>query len=262
MMDGILIVCFGTTHLDSWEKTYGAIFRDAREKYPGVPVYEAVTSGVIRKKLAETGRKTQDVVSALQRMGEAGISRVLVLTTFVIAGIEYDRLLEDCRRAAPQFAALSVLPPLLDCPAGLEQAAKAVLSRQGEIREDTALVLLGHGTGHRGDFAYPALECAFRELGEERVLVGTVEGYQGLASVRRRLAKLRPQKVLLRPFLFTAGDHAKNDMAGEGEGSWRTALTRDGCQVDCILEGLGEIPAIRKMFLDRIRAAAYNNSTG
>ena len=57
-MDGILIVCFGTTHLDSWEKTYGAIFRDAREKYPGVPIYEAVTSGVIRKKLAETGKKT------------------------------------------------------------------------------------------------------------------------------------------------------------------------------------------------------------
>ena len=113
MMDGILIVCFGTTHLDSWEKTYGAIFRDAREKYPGVPIYEAVTSGVIRKKLAETGKKTWDVISALQRMGEAGISRVLVLTTFVIAGIEYDRLLEDCRRAAPQFAALSVLPPLL-----------------------------------------------------------------------------------------------------------------------------------------------------
>lgn len=261
-MDGILIAGFGTTHRDGWERTYGAFLRDVREKWPGVPVWEAVTSGIIRRKLAQRGEETRDVPSALREMAGEGRTKILVLPTFVIAGVEYHRLLEDCREAAASFAALTVAPPLLDCPAGLERAAKAVLDRQGPLPEDAALVLLGHGTGHRGDFAYPALESAFRELGEERALVGTVEGSLGLAGVRRRLKKLRPKRVILRPFLFVAGDHAKNDMAGEGEGSWKTALASDGFRVECVLEGLGEIPAIREMILDINGREAYNNSTG
>lgn len=248
-MNGILIANFGTSHRDSWEKTYGAIARDVRERWPGIPVYEAVTSGIIRRKLVKDGIEAEDVPEALRRMAKDGVTRALVLPTFVIWGIEYHRLLEGCKEAAPLFEELRAAPPLLDRPASLEAAAKAVLARQGPLPEGTALVLLGHGTDHRGDFAYPALEAAFRGLGHKNVLVGTVEGYLGQESARERLAELRPERVILRPFLITAGDHAKNDMAGEGEGSWKSVLTREGYQVECVLEGLGEIPGIREMFL-------------
>ena len=251
-MKGILLADFGTSHPDSWEKTYGAIARDAREKWPGTPVYEAVTSGMIRRKLAQRGVETRDVPAALRQMAEDGVTDVRVLPTFVIGGIEYGRLAEECRAAAGRFGSLTVAPPLLDCPARLEKAARAVLDRQRALPEGSVLVLLGHGTDHRGDFAYPALEAAFREMGRRDVLVGTVEGYLGLESIRRRLGELRPcpGRVILRPFLITAGDHAKNDMAGEGADSWRSVLMRDGFAVECVLEGLGEIPAIREMLLD------------
>ncbi len=258
-MQGVLIASFGTSHRDSREKTYGAMLQEARERWPHLPVREAVTSGIIRGKLAREGMAALDVPSALGQMAAEGVTQVMVLPTFVIDGREYGRLLEDCRKTAAPFEGLTLAPPLLNSPAGLEAAAKVVLDRQGPLPEDTALVLLGHGTGHRGDFAYPALESVFRELGHPWVLVGTVEGYQGLAGVCCRLGELspRPSRVVLRPFLFTAGDHAKNDMAGEGEGSWKNVLVREGYRVECVLEGLGELPGIRALLLDQDRDGAY-----
>ncbi len=257
-MKGILLANFGTSHPDSREKTYGAIAREAGEKWPGLPLYSAVTSGKIRKKMARSGQEARDVPSALRQMAEEGVTEALVLPTFVIGGIEYEHLAGDCRAAAPLFRSLTLAPPLLDRPASLEQAAKAVLAHQGPLPEGTVLVLLGHGTDHQGDFAYPALEAAFRELGRRDVLVGTVEGYLGLESVCRRLGERhpRPERVVLRPFLITAGDHVKNDMAGEEAGSWRSVLTGEGYAVECVLEGLGEIPAIREMLLAPTRRSA------
>ena len=250
--NGILIANFGTTVAETWEKALEPIAGEVRARCPDVPVYEAVTSPTIRRVLAARGREVPDVSAALERMAADGVEGVTVLPTFIIAGREYERLVLECGRRAEKFRSFRLAPPLLDRPGDLVWAAQAVLERQGPLPEDTALVLVGHGTDHRGDFAYGALDCVFRELGRPDVFVATVEGYLGLEGLKKRLGEYAPKRVILRPFLLTAGEHARSDMAGERADSWKSVLTAAGYGVDCVLEGLGELPAIRRMFLERL----------
>ena len=63
-------------------------------------------------------------------------------------------------------------------------------------------------------------------------------------------------RVVCLPLMVVAGDHAKNDLAGEEADSWRSMLTARGYQVRCILEGLGENPAIRAIFVRHAKEAA------
>lgn len=250
-MTGILIASFGTAVTGRLEATLGAVERDAVKKWPEAKVYRAFTSGMVRRKLAQSGIEVEDVPSALRRMAAEGVTRAVVKNTFVMAGREYTRLAEDCKERAALFQSLELSPPLLDHPGDLTAAARLVLERHPAPSEDTALVLVGHGTGHRGDFAYSALDCALREMGREDVFVATIEGGSGLDGLRRRLRKYAPRRVVLRPLLMTVGDHAVSDIAGEGEGSWKSVLAADGYEVSCVLEGLAEIPGIREYILAR-----------
>ena len=81
--------------------------------------------------------------------------------------------------------------------------------------------------------------------------MSTLEGYPTLRTVKAQLRSLKARRVRLVPLLFVAGNHAKNDIAGE----WKEALEKEGLQVDCRLEGLGEIPEIQDLYLSHIRSA-------
>lgn len=255
MKDGILIASFGTTAPGAYQRTMGVLTREVRRRWPGAVVREAVTSPTVRRRLAERGEARPDVSAALRQLAAEGVDRAAVLAAFVMPGIEYHRLAEDCRQAAGELGEPAVSAPLLDCPADLFDTAAAVLERHPDLPPDTALVLMGHGTGHRGDFAYSALDSAFRELGHGNVFVATVEGAFGLESLARRLREHAPRRVILRPLLLVAGEHVQRDMAGEEAGSWRSRLAAAGYRVECIPEGLGELPGIRRLFLRRLEAA-------
>lgn len=250
-MKGILIASFGTTAAETLERTIGAVERAAAERWPGMPVYRAFTSPTVRRKLGEQGLPVEDVPAALGRMAAEGIDEAEVKNTFVMAGLEYHRLLEDCRGVAGSFRSLTVSPPLLDSPGDIAAVARLLLERHRDLPEDTALVLMGHGTGHRGDFAYGALDCAFRDLGRQDVFVATIEGGNGIGGLLRRLAACNLRRVVLRPLLMTVGDHVKNDMQGEQPGSWKNRLAAEGFRVSCLPEGLAELPSIRDYILGR-----------
>ena len=119
---------------------------------------------------------------------------------------------------------------------------------------------MGHGTEHFANAAYCQLSYMFHDQGRPDVLVGTVEGYPGLEQVLRRLEE-RPQvrKVVLRPLMVVAGDHAKNDLAGDEEGSWKRRIQAAGYETACVLSGLGERPEVRALF---VRHALEAEETG
>ena len=100
------------------------------------------------------------------------------------------------------------------------------------------------------------MEYAFHDLGRTDVIVGTVEGYPDFAAVLRRL-KERPavKEVELRPLMTVAGDHAKNDLAGDEDDSWKNVLEGLGYRVNCVLTGLGEYPQVRALFVEHARQA-------
>lgn len=255
MKKGILTVSFGTSHLDTLERTIGEVERDIQRQFPDCGVYRAFTSGMIIRKLEKTEHMKIDTVKeALERMAGDGIEQVVVQPTHIINGIENDRMMEDLMENMGKFRSIRVGKPLLSSVDDYKKAIHGVMA-ETPLAEDEVLILMGHGTEHHANAAYPTLEYTFHALGYSNVLVGTVESFPELKNVMDKLEISGVKKVVLMPFMLVAGDHAKNDMAG-GEDSWKSRLEEEGYQVRVIMKGLGELEGIRRIFLEHIEAAA------
>ena len=255
MKKGILVVSFGTSHLDTMEKTIEVIEKEMEERFQECNVYRAFTSGMIIRKLKRTeGISIDTVPEALSRMAADGIEDVIIQPTHIINGIENDRMMEDLMERMSLFKRIRVGKPLLSSVEDYKKAIHAVMA-ETELDDGEMLVLMGHGTDHHANSAYPTLEYTFHALGYSQVLVGTVESFPELKNVMAKLKIAEKKKVALMPFMLVAGDHAKNDMAGE-EDSWKSQLEEEGYEVRVIMKGLGEFRGIRQIFMEHIEEAA------
>ena len=240
--------------MDTMEKTITVIEREIALRFPEWRVYRAFTSRMIVRKLKRTENMEIDTVEeALKRMAADGISEVIVQPTHIINGIENDRMMEDLMEYMSLFNRIRVGKPLLSSVDDYKKAIHGVMSEVG-LETGEMLVLMGHGTDHHANSAYPTLEYTFHALGYNQVLVGTVESFPELKNVMAKLEIAEKKKVALMPFMLVAGDHAKNDMAGE-EDSWKSELEDAGYEVRVIMKGLGEFEGIRKIFLEHIEEA-------
>lgn len=249
--NAILVVSFGTSHLDTLEHTIGAIEQSIAVRFSEYKVYRAFTSNMIIRKL----KKIEDmsiptVEEALEQILQDGAEQVWIQPTHIINGIENDRMLEIVMKYTDRFSKIRVGKPLLSGSEDYKKVVHAIMDTTN-LEENEILILMGHGTDHHADSAYPALEYTFHLLGYKQVLVGTVEGYPNLRDVMTKLAVSEFKKVVLRPFLVVAGDHAKNDMAGD-EDSWKVTLLREGYQVRTVMQGIGEIEGIQNIFVEHI----------
>lgn len=251
MEKGILVVSFGTSHLDTMKKTISVIEQEISERFQEYRVYRAFTSGMIIRKLKRTENLAVDTVQeALNRMKEDGIEDVIVQPTHIINGVEYDRMMKDLMENMFLFRRIRVGKPLLSSVDDYKKSIHAVMA-ETQLEDDEMLVLMGHGTDHHANSAYPTLEYTFHALGYNQVLVGTVESFPELKNVMAKLEISGKKKVVLMPFMLVAGDHAKNDMAGE-EDSWKSELEDAGYEVRVIMKGLGEFEGIRKIFTEHL----------
>ncbi len=251
MKKGILVVSFGTSHLDTMGKTIEVIEKEMEERFQECNVYRAFTSGMIIRKLKRTeGISVDTVPEALSRMASDGIEEVIIQPTHIINGIENDRMMEDLMEHMSLFKRIRVGKPLLSSVEDYKKAIHAVMA-ETELDDGEMLVLMGHGTDHHANSAYPTLEYTFHALGYSQVLVGTVESFPELKNVMAKLKIAGKKKVALMPFMLVAGDHAKNDMAGE-EDSWKSQLEEEGYEVRVIMKGLGEFRGIRQIFVEHI----------
>ena len=254
MKQAILAVSFGTSYPDTLEKTIAATERALAEAFPDWEVRRAFTSGMIIRKLSQRdGLMIDNVAPAMSRLEAEGFTHVAVQSTHVMHGDEYEKMLAQLEPYRLRMN-LSVGMPLLHAESDYSAVADALFAWLPQPQADEALVLMGHGTTHFANSAYAQMEHMLQTKCE-RVLVATVEGYPTLDSVRQQLAKNPAiRKVILAPFMLVAGDHARNDMAG-GEESWKAALESDGYAVRCVLQGLGQCPAIRALFVEHCREA-------
>lgn len=254
MKKAILAVSFGTTYPDTLEQTIAATEQALAAAYPGWEVRRAFTSGmIIRKLLKRDGLQIDNVAQAMDRLEAEGFTHVAVQSTHVMHGEEYEKMLAQLEPYRLRMR-LSVGMPLLHAESDYEAVADALLAWMPKLDENEALVLMGHGTAHFANSAYAQMEHVLQERCD-RVYVATVEGYPELDSVKRRLAK-RPeiQKLMLSPFMLVAGDHARNDMAGS-EDSWEVQLKAAGYPVRSVLQGLGQCPRVRELFVEHCRQA-------
>ena len=249
----ILVVSFGSSHLDTLEKNIDKIEQQIADTFTDYRVYRAFTSQMILRKL----KKTQNlyfftVKEAMEQMALDGMEQVIVQPTHIINGIENDRMMSDVMEYTDRFKRVRVGKPLLTSVDDYKKAIHAMMA-EVELEEGEMLVLMGHGTDHHANSAYPTLEYTFHSLGYNQVLVGTVEGFPDLKNVMTKLEISGARKVTLMPFMLVAGDHAKNDMAGE-EDSWKTELEDAGYEVKAVIKGLGEMWGIRNIYIEHIEA--------
>lgn len=247
----ILVVSFGTSHLDTLEKTIQPIEWDIAGQMPGRVQRRAFTSGMILRKLKQRdGLHIDDVPQALERLAGEGFRDVVVQPTHIMNGDEYGKLMSQAEPFRDRFDSLTFGQPLLTATQDYKATVVALLSALPASAPDTALVFMGHGTEHFANAAYCQLEYIFHDMGRQDVLLGTVEGYPELDEVLRRLEE-RPgvKKVMLYPLMIVAGDHAKNDLAGDEPDSWKSQIAARGYEVECVLSGLGEYPGIRALFV-------------
>lgn len=258
MKKALLVVSFGTSHKETRDKTIGAIEQFLSNAYPDRELRRAFTSGMIMKVLKKRDNIHIDNVSeAMEKLVEEGFQDVIVQPTHIINGEEYDKMAEQIEPFVTSFDNICVGKALLTSSEDYEEVCKAIMEEVPEldttknksVKGETALVLMGHGTGHFADSAYTALDYRFKALGYENVFVGTVEGYPELDLIVEKVKKYAPKRVVLMPFMVVAGDHAVNDMAGEEEDSWKNTFENSGFEVSCILRGIGEFQGIQQIYL-------------
>ena len=242
---GILVVSFGTSHEDTRAVTIDAIEKEIGAAFTDCKIYRAWTSKMILARIEKRDHIHYD-----------NVTEVIIQPTHVMNGVENDLMKKDVLAYADHFQSVKFGAPLLTTEEDNEYVVKAVADEFSVIKDkETALVLMGHGTEHYANAVYAALDYRFEDMGYENVIVGTVEGYPEIDQVMKQLGKCGAKKVVIAPFMIVAGDHAKNDMAGEEEDSWKNIISKAGYEVQTVLKGLGEYESIRKLFVEHAREA-------
>ncbi|MDE7190706.1 MAG: sirohydrochlorin cobaltochelatase [Muribaculaceae bacterium] len=248
----ILMVHFGTTVDETREVTIDAINDKVKASFPDITVVEAYTSRIIINRLAKRGVMKDTPEKALLRLAADGYTRVIVQGTNVIDGIEAEVLRQEVALMAPFFTEIRVGRPLLYSIEDCEKTVEVLKTRYGtHAGKDKAVVLIGHGTSTPANAIYSQVDYMFGACDAGNFHVATVEGYPTYQTTVARLEKDRIKNVCLVPFMFVAGDHARNDINVD----WRERLDNDGFRTSAIIEGLGQIPEIQDIYIEHIKAA-------
>ena len=275
----LLVVSFGTSFNDSRAEDVKGIEDALAEAYPDWSVRRAFTAQIIINHIqARDDEHIDNMDQALDRAVANGVKNLVVQPTHLMHGAEYDELMEAVEAYKDQFASVKVAEPLLgevgsdaavvndDKKAVAEDLTAEAVKTAGydsldAAKEDgVAFVFMGHGTSHTAKVSYSQMQTQMNELGYENVFIGTVEGEPeetACEEVIKAVAEAGYTKVVLRPLMVVAGDHANNDMAGEDEDSWLSQFNASGKfdSVDTQISGLGGIKAIQDLYVAHTAAA-------
>ena len=275
----ILVVSFGTSFNDSLAEDIGGVEKALQAAYPDWSVRRAFTAQIIINHVqARDDEKIDNMDQALERAVDNGVKNLVVQPTHLMHGAEYDELTEAVENYKDKFESVKIAEPLLgevgadetainEDKAAVAEAitAEAVKtagfdSLDAAKEEGTAFVFMGHGTSHTAKISYSQMQTQMEQLGYENVFIGTVEGEPEDTACEAVIEKLKNagyKKVILRPLMVVAGDHANNDMAGDDDDSWKSQFEASGVfdSIDTQIAGLGEIDAIQQLYVAHTQAA-------
>ncbi len=269
----LLVVSFGTSFNDSRAKDIGGIEKALAAAYPDWSVRRAFTAQIIINHVyARDAEKIDNVEQALQRAVDNGVKNLVIQPTHLMHGAEYDELMEVVESYKDKFETVAIAEPLLGTvgkdaseinedkekvaasvtEAAVAEAGFADLAAAKD--EGVAFVFMGHGTSHTAKVTYSQMQTQMQKLGYENVFIGTVEGEPEETELTNVIAAVKEagyKKVVLRPLMVVAGDHANNDMAGDDEDSWKSGFEADGSfeSIDCQISGLGGIEAVQDIYV-------------
>ena len=279
----LLVVSFGTSFNGSRAEDIGGIEKALQTAYPDWSVRRAFTAQIIINHVqARDDEKIDNMDQALQRAVDNGVKNLVVQPTHLMHGAEYDELTEAVESYKDKFESVTIAEPLLgevgDSDDAVNDDKKAVAEAitaeavktagyddlDAAEADGTAFVFMGHGTSHTAKISYSQMQSQMNDLGYKNVFIGTVEGEPEDTACEAVIEKIKEagyKKVVLRPLMVVAGDHANNDMAGDDEDSWKSQFEASGAfdKIDTQIAGLGEIPAIQDLYVAHTQAAMDGN---
>lgn len=275
----LLVVSFGTSFNASRAADIGGVEKALQAANPDWSVRRAFTAQIIINHVqARDDEKIDNMDQALERAIDNGVKNLVVQPTHLMHGAEYDELTEAVESYKDKFESVKIAEPLLGEVGTDETAvnedkaevAEAITSEAVKTagfdsldaaKEDgTAFVFMGHGTSHTAKISYSQMQTQMNDLGYDNVFIGTVEGEPEDTSCEAVIGKLKAagyKKVILRPLMVVAGDHANNDMAGDDDDSWKSQFEASGAfnSIDTQIAGLGGIDAIQQIYVAHTQAA-------
>ena len=279
----LLVVSFGTSFNGSRAADIGGIEKALQTAYPDWSVRRAFTAQIIINHVqARDDEKIDNMDQALQRAVDNGVKNLVVQPTHLMHGAEYDELTEAVESYKDKFESVTIAEPLLgevgDSDDAVNDDKKAVAEAitaeavktagyddlDAAEADGTAFVFMGHGTSHTAKISYSQMQSQMNDLGYKNVFIGTVEGEPEDTACEAVIEKIKEagyKKVVLRPLMVVAGDHANNDMAGDDEDSWKSQFEASGAfdKIDTQIAGLGEIAAIQDLYVAHTKAAMDGN---
>ena len=266
MKKAILVVSFGTSYLDTLEKTIEKAEKQIRDKFSEYDIYRAFTSHMIIKKLKEKYEIFVDTPEEiLEKLYEAGYEEVIMQPLHMIPGEEFIYINKISEVFKEKFEVLKVGRPIFYYQ-GIEELPQDyslfIEATKELYEENNAVVLMGHGTAHPANSVYGCLQAVFEDEGYENVFVTTVEGYPNFENVIRRVKRKNISEVTIAPLMVVAGDHARNDMASDDEDSLKSMLEAEGIKVNVHLKGLGENEKFNELYINRIDDLINNRYVG
>ena len=275
----ILVVSFGPSFNASRAADIKGIEDALQAAYPDWSVRRAFTAQIIINHVqARDGEKIDNMQQAMDRAVANGVKNLVVQPTHLMHGAEYDEMMEMIDSYRDKFESVAVAEPLLGevgadaavINSDKEAVAKAITaaavkdagfdSLDAAAAEKTAFVFMGHGTSHTAKVSYSQMQTTMQTLGYDNVFIGTVEGEPEETACENIIEAVKAAgytKVVLRPLMVVAGDHANNDMAGADDDSWLSQFKASGAfeEVDTQIAGLGEISDIQQLYIAHTKAA-------
>ncbi|MBU5434972.1 sirohydrochlorin cobaltochelatase [Pseudoflavonifractor sp. MSJ-37] len=274
----LLVVSFGTSFNDSRAADIKGIEDALQAAYPDWSVRRAFTAQIIINHVqARDGEAIDNMQQALDRAVANGVKQLVVQPTHLMHGAEYDEMVETINEYADKFESVQVAEPLLGevgSDASVVNEDKAAVAQDitaeavkeagydsldAAKADGTAFVFMGHGTAHVAKVTYSQMQTQMQDLGYDNVFIGTVEGEPEETACENVIAAVKAagyDKVVLRPLMVVAGDHANNDMAGDDDDSWKSQFeAAGGLTVTCQISGLGRIQGIEDLYIAHTKAA-------
>lgn len=268
----ILVVSFGTSYNNSRAQDIQGIEEALEQAYPGWSVRRAFTAQIIINHVqARDGEVIDNMEQALERAAANGVKQLVVQPTHLMHGSEYDEMMDAVEAYRSRFESVAVAEPLLGevgSDANVINPDKAAVARaitaaaladagydslESAAADGAAFVFLGHGTAHVAKVSYSQMQTQLDTLGYDNAWIGTVEGKPEDTAAQAVIDAVKAAgytKVVLRPLMVVAGDHANNDMAGEDPESWKSLFTAAGLEVEVQIAGLGSVPAVQQLYVD------------
>ena len=261
----LLVASFGTSYNDSRVASIGAIEKALVKANSSFAVRRAFTSQIIINHIqARDGIRIDNMDQALERAIKNKVQVVVVQPTTLMAGAEYDEIVESVKKYESKFKQIIVAKPICSNDADTKTVSEALYEdtakeagmtvEEAKANKETAFVYMGHGTHHDAKVLYEEIQKIYDDNGYANAFVGTVDGVPESTTLENVIAAVKAagfKKVILRPYMIVAGDHANNDMAGE----WGDAFEAAGFEQTSQIIGLGELKAVQDVAVKNAKAA-------